>query len=481
MKKIPYKKLFFSCTTLLLVCSFVFSPVSQTFSLNKVEAWEVVIDPAHIVETVVGQTILKLTSQATDAIVLKEFTFDMIAWALINIMLKEMIRSTTQWVNSGFKGSPAFITDLEGFLTDIADKIAGDFIYGSNLAGLCSPFKLNVQFAVDLQYRKSRTYTTQCRLSDVVKNVDAFVNGDFAAGGWDGWRSMTLTPQNNPYGAVLEAQTALALSIRNAQGREVKLLDFGQGFLSFKDEKGNITTPGNIIQNTLNDAIGSPGRRLEVADEMNELVGALFSQLAGTVLSGAGGLLGLTNSQNGSGNYFDRMSAEAIPRSAATAPEDVFATPIIDETKYLALQNQIISTLNNARGYKVRMYGEEAKCHSGALSSSLSSIQSGAQNEAATTTIRIAKLTTLRDDYNLLRNSATSASITSGLLTKYHGTNIPEAELNLINIFNSYRTAGQIHSAADTVRLERITIPDIGTQIQTFTNSVDVACRKVDF
>ena len=145
-----------------------------------------------------------------DALVIKDYSLDIIAWTLVNIVLENMIRSTTAWINSGFEGEPAFITDMDGWLTDIADRVAGDFIWNNtNLAFLCSPFALDVKFALDLQYRQSRDFETECRITEVVDNFDAFLAGDFLAGGWDGWFDMTLNRGSNPYGAALEASIAL--------------------------------------------------------------------------------------------------------------------------------------------------------------------------------------------------------------------------------------------------------------------------------
>jgi hypothetical protein len=258
------------------------------------------------------------------------FSLDAIAWFAINLIIHQLAQEIISWINSGFQGSPAFMSDLEGFLRGVADRVAGEFIYGSELGFLCSPFRLNVQLALAIQYGKGRNFETRCTLSDAVGNVNNFINGDFLAGGWNGWYSMTQDPRNNPHGALLLAQEQLSVRLSGTKGNELKLLDFSKGFFNVRqcqpddsDAPGHCTTvtPGSAIENQLNSALEMPTNRLMVADEINEILSALFSQLVSTVFNGAGGLLGLTNSSYGSGNYFSLLaSSTAIVGATGTAP-----------------------------------------------------------------------------------------------------------------------------------------------------------------
>ena len=248
------------------------------------------------------------------ALVKKEFVLDKIGWQIANLVLGIIAEEIVIWINSGFEGSPSFLTNFDQFLLGIADDVAGDFIYGTELGFLCSPFQLDVKIALLLDYKEGRDFETQCTLSDVVENMDAFFAGDFNAGGWDGWFEMTQNPQNNPYGALLEAQMELDARIVNEQGQEVKLLDFGGGFKSFKKctevegggEKCDIINPGKVIETQLNKTLFSGQQKLIVADEFNEIITALIGQLVKTVLSEVG-LFGLSNSDEGT-PFFDGIT-----------------------------------------------------------------------------------------------------------------------------------------------------------------------------
>ncbi len=502
MKKLSLKKVALSLVTSVLVCSFIFAPVSQMLEIRHAEAEGGDMDDAaniaSLAENAVSAAGTMIQTGLMSSLNIKEFTLDAIAWALGNILLKEMIRSTTKWVNSGFKGSPAFVSDLNGFLLNIADKVAGNFIYGAGLGALCSPFKLNIQAALEMSYNRTRGYEAQCRLSQVVANMDRFLGGDFAQGGWNGWYEVALG-SSNPYTTKFEAETAMYASISSAQGQQIKLLDFGKGFLSMTKPGCDsnmgpcpITTPGAVIESQLNTAISSPGRRLEVADELNELVGALFSQLAGEVLGGVGGLLGLTEPSYGSGNYFDNMSAQRDTLGYANSTIKPLEDDIENEKKVIGFNTTIINLIQDASTYRERMYpattvrdgdtGTERTvvCASGELTSSLNRSLIQARKEIASTTIVIGELDILYSDYTSLQSPTTNASTTNSLKRKYLATTIPMAESNLMERYSEYRTQGRLHGIDVPITLRLTTIPALQSEISAFTTSIDTACRRYD-
>jgi hypothetical protein len=482
------RKILSSVTAGLLVLSFVSVPFSHNLELQKADAADAVVEVgpsgASNIKTSVESTISAISDMAQagfmSSLNIKEYSLDGIAWALTNILLKEMIRSTTKWVNSGFQGSPAFVTDLGGFMTDIGDRVAGNFIYGSGLSMICSPFKLNIQLALDIQYRSARNggYQSSCRLSQVVKNMDNFINGNFKEGGWNGWAALTLDSHSNPYTTGIEANAALGASITNARGEQIKLLEFGRGFLSMKDANGKVTTPGVVIENTLNNAIGGPQRRLEVADEFNELVGALFSQLAGEVLGGVGGLLGLTESSHGSGNYFDRVSQEANGAGNSAISSRAIQLSIQNETRYLSFETTITDMIIDASTYQDRVYGADRElCATSSLTNSLANRLSSARREATSTRTTITTLNTFLADYNALQSATATPTTTRALLTKYRASSTPQAQSNLMSQYLTYEASGIIHNTSELVELELTTIPALRDEIVAFTTSIDASCR----
>ena len=70
------------------------------------------------------------------------------------MIIRQFTLSVVNWINSGFKGNPSFVTNTEQFLLNTADITVGDFLMNEPaLDFLCDPFKIQVKLAIGLQYR----------------------------------------------------------------------------------------------------------------------------------------------------------------------------------------------------------------------------------------------------------------------------------------------------------------------------------------
>jgi len=239
----------------------------------------------------VGLTILGVT--------IPGLTWDSIAIAIAKIALEQILQATTDWVRRGFEGNPAYATDPAQFFTKIADNVAGEFIAGTELGFLCSPFQTKIRLALQQYYTQRRRF--QCSVTGIISNLDAFYN-DFSQGGWDGWFAMTQNDFGNPYGSYLQGQIELDNRIAKAVGIQSQQLNWNSGFLSWSEcveedfmtgecmKRGPVQTPGKVIESQLESVLGSGLRQLELADEFDELVSALFAQLLKQIVFNVRGL-----------------------------------------------------------------------------------------------------------------------------------------------------------------------------------------------
>jgi hypothetical protein len=311
------------------------------------EAQFAVIDASNLAQTTISavasgviQAATSLTSQLTNALVIKEYVLDSIAYSLAKQLIRSLSTSIIRWANSGFQGNPSFITDFRGFLTDTADQAFGFFLEDLGLAGLCSYLRQPLIRGIRLRFQEPFRRRAACTLSELTRtirtidangiisiqtvsvNAEDFVSGNWYAGGWDGWYTLVTQPQNNPYGLYLaaadegERRAAAAVDARRNEAT------WNRGFLSFEncstvsDIEGNafqscqIVTPGALIEEQVNLALGSPLRQLEMADEINEVIAAIAVNLINEVLTGAQGLLGLTQPRqsgvSGGTSYLDQ-------------------------------------------------------------------------------------------------------------------------------------------------------------------------------
>src|SRR3989344_447000 len=314
-----WRRVAFAVTGTLLVAQiFSFAPVAyaqgvpiQTDTTNTTSNIATQISTAKsLVEGV-------LQTAKSFAMHFKEFIGDSLANIVAKAALRAITQSLVNWINTGFKGSPSFVTNPEGFLTDIADQTIGRVIEDIS-PFLCSPFKLDIRFALGLNLSLNNREEIHCRLSDVMANVrgayDGFVGGTIGSGNLSNWVHIAGTPQNNPYGAYIATTNKLSVGITSATGQQIKLLDWGKGFKSWRscerwgpnvtDESGRVVrkgpcikegaikTPGSIIQGQTTGALASTIRELELANEIDAVVGALVNQLLVQAMTGVGGLLG---------------------------------------------------------------------------------------------------------------------------------------------------------------------------------------------
>jgi len=141
--------------------------------------------------------------------------------------------------------------------------------------------------------------------------LQAFIDGDFQEGGWEAFYHQAENPNASPVGAYLEQRDNLRQRIQQAENTNIEELSNNNGWISevacpgdgdlstttnsCVDKDGNtlsepaIKTPGNTVNEIINNTVGSDQRRLELADEVNEIVGALADQLVSQVIGGGTG------------------------------------------------------------------------------------------------------------------------------------------------------------------------------------------------
>lgn len=214
-------------------------------------------------------------------------SLDSAFYALARMAINKITKDVVEWIRTGGRdGKPLFITNWEEFLKDVANEASGIFIEELELTEICQPFKPRIQFLIGTG-RSPYYQRAQCTIKDVARNVENFYR-DFKQGGWERWFELTMVPQNNFYGSYY-----LALEeklIRESSALEAKQSEAiaGGGFLgaeicaTYRENtciKWEITSPGTLVQDQLEEVFGSDIRQLELADEIDEIIAAAFQRL----------------------------------------------------------------------------------------------------------------------------------------------------------------------------------------------------------
>jgi hypothetical protein len=181
---------------------------------------------------------------------------------------------------------------------------------------------------------------------------------------WGEWIQISSNPQNTPYGAYLEGEAKLNIALRNEAGKELTIVNWGEGFMSKKICEGadgkpaaegvncKITTPGAVIAAQINNQLNTGTESLIEADEINEIIGALINQLTLQAMQGVNGLLGLGgNSKYTDYSYGDGDNTTSFIESAVTQQsllntnllKQQIASSTDTQTAYLVLAQNTIT------------------------------------------------------------------------------------------------------------------------------------------
>jgi len=334
-----------------------------------------------------------VTSVSTAAEKVLNYSLNGLAWEMANLAIESMTKSTVNWINSGFQGSPAFVTDLKQNLNGVSDAIAGRFfdeLAATNFGS--SPFQDRVLDSVRLGYylrTSPESFYTRYpySLSQVSADDRAFLRGDFQQGGFNAWFSTVMNPENNPYGANMLANEALEGAIGNGISVRTQELNWSKGFLSWRGDciatasnagdgstpvnltnedtciDHEVRTPGSVIEDQLNSALDAGQERLIVADDFNEIISALLNQLVGQVLGGSdGGLVGVSRPSSGGGSSFvDRTTDPSQNPGNSRSTSAAFAASVADQRKILETYQ--------ANWQKIRTAAEAARARCGTTGS----------------------------------------------------------------------------------------------------------------
>jgi hypothetical protein len=405
-------------STILIVSTLsvqIFFPLSTLLIAPKNAHALAVVDAGNIAQNTITAANSSIQTGLMTSLQIKELTFDAIAYGIAKQILRGITSSVVNWINNGFEGSPAFLSDPGQFFTDIGDEILGGMILGSDLAFLCSNFSIDIRLQLAFKYRPFQKGKAACTLTDIINNttnaaqgasINGFTAGDFRQGRMPAFVSMTTEPQNNFIGAYVIADTEATARIANASARANQELSQGKGFLSFKtckderviteSEANKLTarnselansgqsnsqefldnnsqlqgyyesasnettrkkcetqTPGSVIAGTLETSLGSPVRELELADEFNEIINALFAQLVQKVL--VGGLKGVsgTGASDTEGIAQQLQQEQAFNYEQLQASRsnilDTIDTFITDAWKYRDAKNESLKYVSGLR------------------------------------------------------------------------------------------------------------------------------------
>lgn len=286
-----------------------------------------------------------------NALTVKEYALDAIAWGIGQSLLHQLSQNIIQWIKNGDSRGPSFIENFSEHFMKEMDNAVGLWMqqyFGTNsqlLGLLCQPFRLTLPPLLKAYGSRQPNYTerARCKLSDIVKNVENFdinvYQNDFSQGGWDAWFAM-LSSDSNFIGSYLSGISEIEQTKANALfASQTEVNTTGGGLLSWQecedvahtDEEGVLTgetfkgkckiqTPGGLVQDSLKQAFGNDVERLRMADEINEVLSTLVGTMINSLIS-----------SDGSGFSNTDFNAVVNTTQDTLAPTVIITSPIANQ------------------------------------------------------------------------------------------------------------------------------------------------------
>ncbi len=296
--------------------------------------------------------------KTTDTTNASEQFMNCLARTIARAAVQQITASVVNWINSGFNGSPSFVTNYQQFFNNVADQAAGEFIKtATNWAPFCTPFRTQIQIALANSYARRNT-APMCSLSTLLSGtgINLFGKTSSNTNGWANLVSFTTNPSNNPYGAYLSAQVQLQGVLAQASKNANQNISPG-GFLNFQQAydcqasvpsqgqtngsngqtvqngqllgqqfgsqcpsncKCKVVTPGETISTSLSKTLSVSQDTLTqagISGSFDAIIGALISQLMTRALQG--GVSNLSG-QNGYASYYLTPDQQAAQNQGQT-------------------------------------------------------------------------------------------------------------------------------------------------------------------
>ncbi|MFW0871406.1 MAG: hypothetical protein ACKKL4_03060 [Patescibacteria group bacterium] len=331
----------------------------------------------------------KATNIATMAQKDKECLNDGLAFALKEGIIKGILQGMITYINNGFSGGPGYLQDEEQYFTNLQDRQFNQFINNpSNFSSLCSAWEADVRLALATEYSTASKGKRPPQLSGTGTGLGVAIDGSdpdtceilsdgYAASGADGtgfWRifeAQTTNISGNPVTSYFDIADTFAERFKYNVEKEIREIQRTGGFfdvtycddgsaeyaelpgkpISTGSQNCKVTTPGAVINAQLNSALDSDLRRLELADEINEVFSALIGQLIEMVFSELG-LFGTTERTGGSQSLIEQYGGSVnFTVTAASIGQLINQLKTYEDTliAYIGLKERSASAILDAR------------------------------------------------------------------------------------------------------------------------------------
>ena len=254
---------------------------------------------------------------------------------------------------SGREGNPQYVVNRPAERLAVRDRSELASLTNGTLDAVNPKFLPTVKKYIAQNYqintRKPQSAYT-CPLADIDAALNNKTDNVFAA------IFANANPMAcNPYFTALAMEDLVNAKAAQDVADWETMIEEGRGFYAVTDYAQDpfaekTLTPASVVQESFQQIFGSPVRQLESANDIGQMIGALFSSATTQALTDRRGLAGLTQSVAGQPSYLEqiaRESSQGVIGAAVNAALSVLNAARQVEGSYLTAMNSIATTLTN--------------------------------------------------------------------------------------------------------------------------------------
>lgn len=242
-----------------------------------------------------------------------------------------IVQQVTNTALTGRGGNPMYPTYLPDARNTALDATVVRILQDGTLNAIPEPYRASVNRAIARSYRDARleptskfkcAYTGDLRAALEGREFSLRLLGDY------------MSPGCNPYGAYTAAQQYIGSAAQESANDRMTKFGWAEGFYDVEecDEYGGnckTLTPGSIVRANLTQALQTGFDQLARANDIDQMVGALFSGIISQVIGDNRGLQGLTQKTGTQPSYIEqvvRESAQGLRDAAGNAALQILAS-----------------------------------------------------------------------------------------------------------------------------------------------------------
>jgi hypothetical protein len=276
-----------------------------------------------------------------------------------------LVNSIVNTYNTGRNGQPQFSQNIPIEQTTVMSQSVGQSLQNGTLSTVNPAFQAAVKGAIAQGYYAALNTPNAEFTCSYSGDMSSVLNGNPSGSVWDALTA-EMNPACNPYWAYTLANTQVMATAQSKVNDMMTQLQWYNGNYPVMgtDANGNpiVLTPGSVVGANAIQALQSGYTQLQNANDIDQMVGALFAGITSQVMSSSQGLVGLTQPTGGQASYLSQVvaqSAQGLRNSAINAGLGILTSQQQIETQILNLAQGI---LNKIAGISQSLQAQENAC-----------------------------------------------------------------------------------------------------------------------